>query len=230
MFSFVNNIKVQTLIVCIFTWLFDILGCLIIIKFKKLNKKFLGIFYSIASGLMLGSLFFSMILSSYDYINKILWIISFVLGYLFLIVIEKLFIKKDNKCIKLSLALSIHNIPEGIALGMILLSKKNVVSFTISLAISNIIDGIFSIVPFKEIKVNNKKSFLFAFIISLIEPLVCILCICLNHQIIAYYPIIMSFCSGTIIYVIFTELIKESNVSITGSLLFIISFISVILL
>lgn len=219
MFSF---IKMQAYNACIFTFIFSLIGILLLMFYKNINNNIISYLYSVVSGVLLSSVIFSLIIPSYEVTNKIIWVIFFIFGYFLIFLIDSIFI---NNKYKLLLTLALHNIPEGISLGMILLSSSRPIGFIMSLAISNILDGIFSVLSLKKFKLNNKKILLLTIIVALIEPMFCLIFIKSSNDLLLFNNFIISFCSGTMIYTLYSEVIKESSNSKLSSIYFIVSFI-----
>ena len=115
----------QTLLATLFTYLMTTLGSMIVLFIKKLNNKLLSFFFGLSSGIMIASSFFSLLLSSLEEINTnskldvFLLIISFSLGAFIIFIIDLIYNKKEDSSLSLmTLSITLHNIPEGMAIGV----------------------------------------------------------------------------------------------------------------
>ena len=148
---------------------------------KSINHLLLGL----ASGVMIAASIWSLILPSIDITNSFIEAsIGFLLGILFLLVIDR-FIKvienKNNNMLMFSVTL--HNIPEGAIISL----------------------------PLKSKGLGNKKALSYGFISAVVEPISAIVTIILVNYIEPLMPYLLSFAAGTMFYVVINELIPESQ-------------------
>ena len=128
-FSYVT----QALIATIFTWSITALGAAIVFIFKKTNKNIMDAMLGFAAGVMIASSFFSLLRPAIEMSNNlhmITWIVTFIgffAGGLILFAGDKLFEKiMDNnlqkgsikRSLMLIFSITLHNIPEGMAVGV----------------------------------------------------------------------------------------------------------------
>ena len=210
---------------------------------KEINNRFKKFMLGFASGVMLAACIWSLILPSIELANK-KHVLSFLpasigltLGIFFLIIITKLtdtFFKKKNKDINvLFLSVTLHNIPEGMAVGVCFASflyGTNGIDLlaafllSIGIAIQNIPEGAIISIPSKIKGNGNKKSFIWGIVSGVVEPLAAFITLILTSLIEPLLPYFLSFASGAMIYVIFEELVPEmhegykSSFGITGLL------------
>ncbi|MBR4177872.1 MAG: ZIP family metal transporter [Bacilli bacterium] len=192
---------------------------------NKLNKMMIGF----AIGVMLSSSIFSLLIPSIEMSNNAIIVsIGFILGFLFLIIINKINFKSD----KLILSVTIHNIPEGMAVGVCFagyLSNSSLISLSasfalaIGIALQNIPEGAIISLPLK-IKGSSKiKSFIYGVLSGIVEPIASIITIVILNSVVKTLPYLLSFASGAMIYVIFDELVYEmdnkNNIGIIGILI-----------
>lgn len=127
------NPVIQSLIAGTFTWSITMLGALVVFCFKETNKKVLDTILGFSAGVMIAAAFWSLIQPSIDmsielgYIAWLLPAIGFVAGGMFVLISDKfldkmLKNKSDSSSLKRSIllmsAITIHNIPEGMAIGV----------------------------------------------------------------------------------------------------------------
>lgn len=218
------------------------LGALFVFFFKNksisplLNRIFIGF----AAGVMLSASFFSLIKpaleSEADYMP--VWAIvaiSIVLGAGFLWLIDKIVphfhtsenkdegisTRKLSKTSKMFLAVTIHNVPEGlsvgIAFGVALANPGNhalligALLLAIGIGIQNIPEGAVVALPIKGETGSSLKAFLFGAFSGIVEPIAAILGLFLAMQIQAIMPWSLAFAAGCMIYVVGEEMIPEMN-------------------
>ena len=131
-FSNLNHVT-QALIATLFTWGVTALGASLVFLFKKINNNIMDAMLGFAAGVMISASFFSLIspaIEMAENLNMISWIIvtiGFLCGGLLLFIGDKLYekcsnkIKKTNRfkrCMMLVFSITLHNIPEGLAVGV----------------------------------------------------------------------------------------------------------------
>lgn len=185
---------------------------------KSINHFLLGL----ASGVMIAASIWSLILPSIDITNSFIEAsIGFLLGILFLLVIDR-FIKvienKNNNMLMFSVTL--HNIPEGMVVGAGLsglissnsfFTLASVLTLSLGIAIQNIPEGAIISLPLKSKGLGNKKALSYGFISAVVEPISAIVTIILVNYIEPLMPYLLSFAAGTMFYVVINELIPESQ-------------------
>lgn len=136
-----------------------------------------------------------------------------------------------NKSIMLILAVTLHNIPEGMAVGVVLAGMVSGVStintaaafaLAIGIAIQNFPEGAIISMPLVNTGLSRKKSFYYGFLSGIVEPIGAIITILLTTLITPILPYILSFAAGAMIYVVVEELIpaaqadEHSNIGTIG--------------
>ena len=178
---------------------------------------------------------------------KISWLpasIGFLLGIAFLLTLDYLIphLHKDSKIQEgpkanlkkttmLILAVTLHNIPEGLAVGVVfagLLAGNNIITLSgalalsIGIALQNFPEGAIISMPLKTEGLSKNKSFLYGVLSGIVEPIAAFLAIILASLVTPILPYFLSFAAGTMIYVVVEELIPDShtgthsNLSIVG--------------
>ena len=216
------------------------LGSLLVFFFRKkeISDKLNRIFIGFAAGVMLCASFTSLIVpalnSEVSYLP--VWLIvgiSIILGAGFLWLIDKLvphFHINENKdeglpskglskTSKMFLAVTIHNVPEGlsvgIAFGVALANPSNhallmgALLLSIGIGIQNIPEGAVVALPIKGETGSSFKAFLFGTFSGAVEPIAAVLGLFLAMQIQAIMPWALAFAAGCMIYVVAEEMIPE---------------------
>lgn len=210
------------------------IGASFIYLFKNINFKFEKICLGLASGIMISASIFSLILPSLDYNNNWFSILGIILGgiLIFFLKILNIKIRKDNKYL-FYLAVTLHNIPEGMAIGLscAMDSPLSALVLALGIAIQNIPEGIATALPL--LKFHSKhKSFLLAVLSGLVEPVGALIMFLLSNYLKLYMPLFLCLAASTMIFVVVDELIPESkdSRSNTGLISFIFGFIIMMML
>lgn len=120
----------------------------------------------------------------------------------------------------LLLAVTLHNIPEGMAVGVIFagvyanskeISIAGAFALSAGIAIQNFPEGAIISMPLIENKMSRKFAFLFGVLSGVVEPVFAVLTILLTTRIVPILPYILSFAAGAMIYVVIEELIPEAH-------------------
>ena len=116
------------------------------------------------------------------------------------------------------LAVTLHNIPEGLAVGVVIagaingnLNEHAMLVLSIGIAIQNFPEGAIISMPLKEEGKTKFKAFMCGFISGAVEPLAALLAILLTSIVSTILPFTLAFAAGAMIYVVFEELIPEAN-------------------
>ena len=216
------------------------LGALFVffIRKKEISPKLGKIFTGFAAGVMFSASFFSLIKPALEseVSNMPSWlvvVISVVLGAGFLWGIDKLTphfhaqenkeeglpVKRMSKTSKMFLAVTIHNVPEGLSVGIafgVALSQQNNASLlvgalllAIGIGIQNIPEGAVVSLPIKGETGSSGKAFLFGMLSGAVEPIAAIFGLFLAMQIQGIMPWALAFAAGCMIYVVAEEMIPE---------------------
>lgn len=192
-----------------------------------------------ASGVMIAASVWSLLIPAIDMTKKsggIAWlpaVAGFLIGVGFLLlldtVIPHLHLDSDSpegkssaigKSFMLVLAVTLHNIPEGMAVGVVLagmLSGGEVITaagafaLAIGIAIQNFPEGAIISMPLVESGLSKRQSFMYGLFSGVVEPIGAIITILLTSLVTPILPYILSFAAGAMIYVVVEELIPESQ-------------------
>ena len=206
---------------------------------NKMNIKFEKLLLGFAAGVMLVASIWSLILPSINMVEeqgKVGWIpasIGFLLGIIFLLILDCLIphlhlesnkpegVKsKLQKTTMMLFAVTLHNIPEGMAAGVIfsgaIIGNTGVTIvgafvLVIGLAIQNFPEGAIISMPLKSEGISKTKAFFYGTLSGVVEPIGAIITILLTNTVISILPYLLSFAAGAMIYVVVEELIPESQ-------------------
>lgn len=214
-------------------------SCVFVMKNKMsdfVNKGLLGF----ASGVMIAASVWSLIIPAIDmsyYMGNLSFIpaaIGVLIGIVFMLILDRIIphlhldydkpegLKSENlrKTTMLVLAVVLHNIPEGMAVGIIFagimnielgLSMSGALALSIGIAIQNFPEGAIIALPLKSEGMSKWKSFLYGFFSGVVEPIAAIITIIFSRFITPVMPYLLSFAAGAMIYVVIEELIPESS-------------------
>ena len=201
----------------------------------KLQKALLGF----ASGVMIAASVWSLMIPAIEMAEqqgKISWIpaaVGFMAGILFLLILDSVIphIHLDSekseglksnlkKSTMLVMAVTLHNIPEGMAVGVVfsgLLTENAMISvagafaLSIGIAIQNFPEGAIISMPLKSGGMTRKKSFLYGVMSGVVEPVAALITVLLTGIILPVLPYLLAFAAGAMIYVVVEELIPEAQ-------------------
>ncbi|WWD82922.1 Zinc transporter ZupT [Terrisporobacter glycolicus ATCC 14880 = DSM 1288] len=129
--------------------------------------------------------------------------------------------EKIRKTTMLVLAVALHNIPEGMAVGVVfagVISQESTITMagalilSIGIAIQNFPEGAIISMPLRSEGMSKSKSFLYGFLSGVVEPIGAVLTILFSTTIQPLMPYLLSFAAGAMIYVVVEELIPEASV------------------
>lgn len=231
------NPVLQTLLATTFTWGVTALGALMVCFFKEMNKKVLDTILGFSAGVMIAASFWSLILPALDlslelgYIEWLLPAIGFTLGGIFVLLSDKFLDKvlKTKKSLKstdslkrsilLVSAITIHNIPEGMAIGVAFggiasgvpgMTLIGAVMLALGIGIQNFPEGAAVSLPLRSEGYSRFKSFMLGQASALVEIVAGIIGAVLVIYIRSMLPLLLAFAAGAMIVVVARELLPES--------------------
>ena len=207
---------------------------------KEINPKIKKVLLGFASGVMIAASIWSLMQPAIDSFDKndfrayLYPAIGFILGVGFMLLLDYLVphihsnnqeegIKKNklSKTFKMLLAVTLHNIPEGLAVGVVIanaivnkdngINEQAVLALSIGMAIQNFPEGAIVSMPLKEEGVSKGKAFLYGFISGVVEPIAAIIALLVTYFVSVILPFVLAFAAGVMIYVVVEELIPEAN-------------------
>ena len=201
----------------------------------QLQKALLGF----ASGVMIAASVWSLLIPAMDMAESngsIPWIpatVGFLMGIGFLLLLDTIIPhlhldsnmpegrpSKLGKSFMLILAVTLHNIPEGMAVGVVLagmLSGSEIVSvagaltLAVGIGIQNFPEGAILSMPLVSSGLSRKKAFKYGFLSGIVEPIAAVITIFLTWVVTPVLPYILAFAAGAMIYVVVEELIPEAQ-------------------
>ena len=206
---------------------------------EKFNKKIEYILLGLSAGIMTAASIWSLIIPSIEFAkNKNTdWlfpvVFGFIIGFCLLHFINTISEKKNKTNISMVvLAITLHNIPEGMAVGVSLAGVHNgIITITsalilsLGIAIQNIPEGAIISMPLKEKGYLKRKAFIYGLLSGIVEPVAALLTLFLTKLITNIISYILSFAAGAMICVVVKELLPDFKKSIIGILSFIIGFL-----
>ena len=215
-------------IATMFTWFVTLLGAGIVYFFKKVNQNILDLMLSLAAGVMIAASFFSLIMPSIEMasalgMNKIIMTsIGFICGGLLIVIMDKIFSKRNSnkrkRCLMLVSSITLHNIPEGLAVGVAFGSimyhvdgatLTNAIALAIGIGIQNFPEGIAVSMPLRREGLSRNKAFFYGQLSAIVEPISGVIGAILVLKIRYILPFLLAFAAGAMIYVVVKELIPE---------------------
>lgn len=232
------NPIIQALLATIFTWSVTAIGASLVYFFKKINKSLMDGMLGFAAGVMIAASFFSLIAPSIDMaktLNLTPWLIVFIgffsggvllfIGDKIYDIYEKRHPNNDNsfskkRVIMLISSITLHNIPEGMAVGVAFgsvvygLNGATLISaWTLALGIGlqNFPEGTAVSMPLRREGISRNKSFFIGQLSGIVEPIAGVIGAILVIKVQILLPFLLSFAAGAMIYVVVEELIPESQ-------------------
>lgn len=206
-------------------------GMVFLLK-NKINDKINKLLLGFASGVMLAASIWSLLMPSIDMATSqgiISWLpssIGFIIGVLLLIISDNLIPKLNNsklrltKTTKLTLVVTLHNIPEGMAVGVIFaglisgntsITIASAFALSMGIAIQNFPEGAIISMPLKSSGNSKIKSFIIGTLSGIVEPIFAIITILLTSLIEPILPYLLSIAAGCMLYVVVEELLPDAH-------------------
>ena len=230
----------QLLIGLLIPFLGTTLGASMVFLMKnKMNIKTEKILLGFASGVMIAASVWSLIIPSINMAEeqgKVGWVpaaVGFLLGIVFLLVLDStvphMHLETDKpegiksklkKTTMMLFAVTLHNIPEGMAVGVTFagalmgntgITLTGAIALACGIAIQNFPEGAIVSMPLKSEGLTKPKAFLYGALSGIVEPIAAIITILLANTIIPVLPYLLAFAAGAMIYVVVEELIPESQ-------------------
>lgn len=238
-----NNLSpiLQALLATLFTWGVTALGAALVFFFKNLNRKVLDSMLGFAAGVMIAASFWSLLspaIEMSEAAGKTAWIpaaLGFLGGGLFLFLVDKflphlhLGLEVDKaegvktslqRSILLVLAITLHNIPEGLAVGVAFgglaagipsASLAGAIALAIGIGLQNFPEGAAVSIPLRREGFSRFKSFMYGQASGIVEPIAGVIGAVAVIYMQSLLPYALSFAAGAMIYVVVEELIPESQ-------------------
>jgi ZIP family zinc transporter len=232
---------VQALFATLFTWGVTALGASLVFFFKNINRKVLNGMLGFAAGVMIAASFWSLLAPAIEMAEQTstpAWIpaaVGFLAGGACLFGVDKILphlhlyqpieqaegIKTSwQRSVLLVLAITLHNIPEGLAVGVAFgavaanipsASLAGAVALTIGIGIQNFPEGAAVSIPLRREGFSRLKSFLYGQASGIVEPIAGVIGALAVISMRPILPYALSFAAGAMIFVVVEELIPESQ-------------------
>ena len=244
----------QALYAGLFTWGLTALGAALVFLFNSSSRRILDSALGFTGGVMIAASFWSLLSPSISYVemqNEMglstmpVWAppaIGFFLGALFLFILDKmiphlhLFGKKDEaegietnwkKTVLLVLAIALHNIPEGLAVGVAFGALANpellgmdghsvftiggAIALAIGIGIQNFPEGFAVSMPLRRMGVSRWKSWKWGQLSAIVEPIFAVIGAAIVMTVLPILPYALAFAAGAMIFIVVEEVVPESQ-------------------
>ncbi|MCR5764304.1 MAG: ZIP family metal transporter [Treponema sp.] len=206
---------------------------------REMNDSLNRFLMGFAAGIMIAASVWSLLIpsmemaSSLGRISFLPALIGFLLGVAFLLLLDNviphlhaLAKKPEGPHTKLSrtamlvFAVTLHNIPEGMAVGVVLagmISQNSLVTLgsaialAVGIAIQNFPEGAIISMPLRTEGNSKIKSFSYGILSGIVEPVAGLITLILTSTILTFLPYILSFAAGAMVYVVVEELLPEAT-------------------
>ena len=228
---------ILALIAALITWFFTILGSATVVFFKKVNKNVMDIMLGLAAGVMLAASYWSLLepgiqnASLEGQVPFIVASLGFLSGATLIIISDKLINKvtkkydintknKLERSMMLIFSITVHNIPEGLAVGLAFGSMGNVINetvlvsafvFALGIAIQNFPEGAAVSLPLRREGFTRWRAFVLGGLSGIVEPISAVIGALLVLKIKSILPFFVCFAAGALVFVVVKELIPESQ-------------------
>jgi len=243
MFNFFRNLDPihQALLATGFTWGVTALGAAVVFLTRTVNRKLLDAMMGFAAGVMLAASFWSLLapaieLAQNSYLPA--WlpaVVGFLAGGLFLAAADRILphlhlgapiaaaegIKtRWQRSLLLILAITLHNFPEGLAVGVAFgavaaglpaATLPAAIALTIGIGIQNFPEGVAVALPLRGEGMSRRRSFFYGQASALVEPVAAVIGASIVLVARAALPYALSFAAGAMVFVVIEELIPESQ-------------------
>lgn len=231
----------QALVATLFTWFLTAAGASLVFFFKTIKRKVLDAMLGFAAGVMIAASYWSLLAPAIEMAEESSlpsWVpatTGFLAGGAFLLIIDKLlphlhpgFPKEEaeglssswRRSVLLVLAITIHNIPEGLAVGVAFgalgadlpsASLGGAIALALGIGIQNFPEGTAVSVPLRREGFSRFKCFWYGQLSGIVEPVAGVLGAVAVIFMKPMLPYALSFAAGAMIYVVVEELIPESQ-------------------
>ncbi len=205
---------------------------------KKMNSLVQKVLLGFASGVMIAASVWSLLIPAIDMsdsLGKFAFMpaaVGFLLGMGFLLLLDHTIphmhldnkpegkVSQLKKSTMLVLAVTLHNIPEGMAVGVVFagvmlgnseVSMMGAIALSIGIAIQNFPEGAIISMPLRSEGVSKRKSFLYGMGSGIVEPIAALVTILLSELVVPILPYLLAFAAGAMAYVVVEELIPEAS-------------------
>lgn len=231
----------QAVLATCFTWGLTALGAAVVFVTRTISRKLLDSMLGFAAGVMIAASYWSLLAPAIELAERgrfAVWIppaVGFLAGGAFLVAADKLIphlhlngpgIKAEGikttwrRQVLLVLAITLHNIPEGLAVGVAFgavaaglpeATLASAVALTIGIGIQNFPEGVAVAMPLRADGMSRSRSFWYGQSSALVEPVAAVIGAAIVVVALPILPYALSFAAGAMIFVVIEELIPESH-------------------
>lgn len=233
---------VQALIGTLFTWGVTAIGAALVFATKRVNQKFLDSMMGFAGGVMIAASYWSLLAPALDMAEGgrlPVWFpaaVGFLAGGLFILLVDKLLPhlhpnapmhqaegiqpERRRRSTLLVLAITLHNIPEGLAIGVAFgavaagfpsASLAGAIALAIGIGIQNFPEGTAVSMPLRRDGMSRWKSFWYGQSTAMVEPVAAVIGAWAVLVVEPLLPYALSFAAGAMIFIVAEELIPSSH-------------------
>jgi len=230
---------IQALLGTLFTWLVTALGALPVFVTRTVNRRLLDAMLGMAAGVMIAASFWSLLAPAIE-MSDGSWIpaaIGFLLGGAVLRLIDRILphvhpalsahaqpegIRTSwQRSILLVLAVTLHNIPEGLAVGVAFgaaaagvegATVASAIALALGIGLQNFPEGLAVAMPLRREGISRRRAFMYGQLSGMVEPIAGVLGAWLVLTMRALLPYALAFAAGAMIFVVVEELIPEAQV------------------
>ncbi len=223
----------------VFTWFLTALGASLVFFFKSMNRTVLDGMLGFTGGVMVAASFWSLLAPAIamsegeGFVKVIPAVVGFLTGAVFLFLLDKTLPHihinfKETEGVKspwqrttlLVLAITLHNIPEGLAVGVLFggvaagvpeASIAGATVLAIGIGLQNLPEGIAVAMPLRRMGMSRRKSFLYGQSSALVEPIAGVLGAVAVSFFTPILPYALAFAAGAMIFVVVEEVIPETQ-------------------
>jgi len=232
---------IQALIATLFTWGVTALGAAFVFINKTVNRKLMVAMLGFAAGVMIAASFFSLLLPAIDMAEAsgvpgwLPAVVGFLAGGIFLWIIDRILphlhqgLRTDQaegvkthwqRSVLLVLAITLHNIPEGLAVGVAFgavaagipsASLTSAIALALGIGLQNFPEGMAVSMPLRGEGLSHWRAFMMGQASGIVEPIAGVLGALAVLLVRPLLPYALSFAAGAMIFVVIEELIPESQ-------------------
>lgn len=242
------NPIMQAFIATLMMYMFTIAGSSLVFFFKNTNRNVMDAMLGLAGGVMIAASFFSLLspaIETSSKLGQIPWLtvsLGFFGGGLLLFITDKIASKlmdseDEKKNFMLLLSITMHNIPEGLVVGLAFgsiiygnVTLSSALMLALGIGIQNFPEGSSISLPLRRSGMSRGKAFFLGQISGIVEPIAGVLGAILILKIERILPISLAFAAGAMIYVVVEEIIPESQTNKRKDLMAFFTLIGFILM